>query len=221
MPNDTASARHRPSVAFLPEDEHILRCFGDPKGKPWRCVHMHQFQQRRTHCSNFFREIDPAGTYPACELCLLATEPGNWRLRREALVLIYGSLLFTSHPSTYWRPGKTYLIIAPDQLRESLLQLLKQGNAQQREHFFAMMNPALPGPAIVVQVKKGRSGSITIPSFSAAYQPPVILGEWYKPLRSSWIGDEFKVTDYEAVLAQVTRHHRIVEEDPSDHDHTR
>jgi hypothetical protein len=190
MRNETTSARHRPSVAFMPEGEHILRWFCDPEGKLWHFVHIHQFQQVRTHCPDFFREREPGGNYPVCKICLLATQcgSGNWRLRREKLVLLYGTVIYTTHPSLYWRPSRPQLIIAPDEIRVGFTKLLKQGSPQQRAHFFAMVNPAIAGPAMVVQVQKGRHASVTINSFTAENQYPVTLGDWYKPLRSSWIG---------------------------------
>ncbi len=180
MPNDTASARHRPAIAFMPPGEHILRWFCDPKGKIWHFVDIHQVGPSRTHCPDAFREWNPAGTYPRCQLCQLATQRSDRRLRRERLVLLYGTVIFTENPSPYWRPSRPKLIIAPDEIRAGFTKLLTQGSAEQRAHFY------------------------------------VTLGEWYIPLRECWM-PEFNLADYEALVAQVTRHNRTA----TDHEHTR
>jgi hypothetical protein len=131
-------------------------------------------------------------------------------------VLLYGTVIFTENPSPYWRPSRPKLIIAPDEIRAGFTKLLTQGSAEHRAHFYAMVDPQLPGPAMVVQVQKGRYASVTINSFTAEYQYPVTLGEWYIPLRECWM-PEFNLADYEALVAQVTRHNRTA----TDHEHTR
>ena len=109
-------------------------------------------------------------------------------------------------------------MIAPDTLLACLAQLIKQGSPQQRKLFYTMADPKLPGPAMVVTVKKGRPGSVTFNSFTAENLPPVTLGEWYLPFREGWSGAQCNLAAYEALVAQVTRHTRTEQEDPDKSD---
>ena len=129
--SDRTSTGHHPRVAFTPDGEHGIRVVGDPNGKLYRLLDTHQYKKYRCYCPEFFRERDPNGDYPSCAICTVATQRGDWRLRREALVLVYGALYRTSHTSPYWQPGKTYLMIAPAALCIGLTQFVAQGSAQQ------------------------------------------------------------------------------------------
>ena len=57
---------------------------------------------------------------------------------------------------------------------------------------------------MVVQVTKGLNGSVKIPALTAQCFPSVALGEWFIPLEHCWIGPEFNLADYHAMLAAVT-----------------
>ena len=193
-----------PYRAFIPEGEHVIRLLFDPQGELWRIVTVHHTLQCRTYCPDLVRDTDPAGVYPPCEICTVATQREDWRLQRAEYALIYGHLCRTSDASGFWRPGTTYLMIGRSRLICSLRQFLEQGVAQQPAQLLTMLNPLGAGPGMVVQVTKGLNGSVAIPSFTAKSFPPGTLGEWYVPLEHCRIGPEFNLGEYHAVLAEIT-----------------
>src|SRR5262249_10543452 len=105
--------------------------------------------------------------------------------------------------SQYWRGGKTYLLIAPTEIRTGLTPLLTPGSDEQRERFFTMLNPPLPGPPAIMQVRKRQTSTVNLTCFTAHAFPTPSLGPWYKPLRDCWIGPQFNLDDYQAVLAAI------------------
>jgi hypothetical protein len=190
-------------LAFTPDGEHTIRVSWDRDGKLWHVVCIHQYNRRRTLCPDYCHKLDPTGNFPPCAICIMAAQRQDKQLRREALGLLYGALYRTSHPTPHWVSGNSYLMIAPAELCVGLAQFLAQGSAQERANFFTMANAQLPGPALVVRVKKRPQVSVTITSFTAESLPPIIIGARYVPLKQSWMA-EFNLRDYEGLLAQVT-----------------
>jgi hypothetical protein len=117
--------------------------------------------------------------------------------------MLYGRPYHTSNPSQYWQANKTYLVIAPTEIHAGLAQFLTRGGDAQRESFAALLNPSRPGPALVLQMKRGLGASVTLTSFTTATYPPLSLGGWYRPLHECWLAS-FSLSDYQAVLAAIT-----------------
>ena len=120
----------------------------------------------------------------------------------EELTLLFGHLYTTQQPSEYWKPGQTYGIAMKTPLAKTLLGHLETWLRTQPEAMEAMFTPHGAGPALQLSVTQRPRWSLTL-SLTAATYPPIALGDWYRSLTDCWIGSEFNLSEYHAVLAAL------------------
>ncbi len=125
-------------------------------------VHRNREGKRWTHCPNAMQQYGPPGDYPCCEICALATQRNDWRLRMEEVTLMYGHLYRTRQQSPFWKPGQTYLLLMRTTLAETIRAHLETWLETQPEAVCAMLQPHVPGPALALSVTRQPQWSLTL-----------------------------------------------------------
>jgi hypothetical protein len=151
---------------------------------------------------------EPEGSYPACEVCAMAKAQEDWKLKAQSCCMTYGLLLASSTVDSYWQAGQVYVIVGRTRLREALVEMAASLLATDQPLLEAMLNPAVPGYATHVTVKRGLEGYVKITPLRDQRVPPIALGDWYKPLAQCWIAPTFSRSDYQKVLATVRENRR-------------
>lgn len=88
-------------------------------------------------------------------------------------------------------------------MHKALCDMLERLLTSDQQTLASMLTPQVPGPGTLVTVKKGREGFVTMEPLTAEQCPPITLGSWYRPLRYCWIGPDFHIAHYTALLLQV------------------
>jgi hypothetical protein len=193
-----------PSMAFLPIGEHVFRPVLDATGALVRPLWLHRHGGKlRTHCPDALQEKGPPGDYPDCAICALETQRKDWRLRMEKMALMYGHVYRTRHQSPFWQPGQTYVLVLKAAVFETMRAQLDIWMETQLETIGAMLQPHVPGPALTLSVTRQPQWSLAL-ALTVETFPTIALGDWYRPLTACWIGPEFNLAEYHAVLAALT-----------------
>jgi hypothetical protein len=192
-----------PQVAFLPEGEHLIRFFPDSDGELLRSIGIHRRGRFRTHCPKYLGQYDPAADYPVCEICPLAVRRNDWQLRMQQLTLCYGYVCQTSHESRFWQPGRTYVVVGNPQMHTAFCSMVESLATSDPQTLTSMLTPQVPGPGTLVRMQKGLRGFVTVEPLTDKQLPPITLGSWYRPLQDCWLGPNFDITHYTALLLQL------------------
>ena len=150
--------------AWLSGGEYVLRPVLDATGELLRHLrgHYNREGKRWTHCPNAMQQSGPPGDYPRCEICALAKQRNDWRLRMEEVTLMYGHLYRTRQQSSFWKPGQTYLLLMRTTLAETIRAHLETWLETQPEAVYAMLQPHVPGPALALSVTRRPQWSLTL-----------------------------------------------------------
>ena len=193
------------TIGFPTDGNHVVRLFAGPDGKHSRKIIVHHNgRYHRTHCPDLFENKDPNKDYPKCQICLLEKQRNILKYRAKFLYMSYASLIETDNPKNYWCPGKVYIILMQEKLKEALNRMAQPFLDQERALWDAFLDPRLSSYATHISINRQISGfsNKMEPMFNKTL-PPIELGDWYKPLSECWLPEEFNMSDYEQVLAAV------------------
>jgi hypothetical protein len=187
-------------LGFVRDGRFTLRPIWHPDSDVLRRIDIHRCERHRTHCPDLVRSTDPDRDYPQCELCQLAGQRDEWQLRRRAQILVYAYLYQAQPACAYWKPGRPFLAIGDLRFGYTYCTMLEALLRTAPEVALDMVNPFVPGPGMTLEVHKGPQGCLSMSPLTAAYLPPVPLGEWYQPLEQCVIRPGFDLQTYQACL---------------------